>query len=196
MNDLLQVKANFEQKKNSKGFPVRRIPSDKVVYVSDLQNLNKQLKKLFIYWQNNKLINKVLITAYYTEVVAKSNRIQGLLSEKGFNTNDLIVGAKFSKDKEPKHIITYCLSKEALKKNIEQTDEVITILQDKFAGTFSNEQIHSLMQSEIDFSKEAIAKTTFIHCVADAAYLEKFDIELVKEELRDNQIVTLYEKET
>ena len=196
MNDLLQVKANFEQKKNSNGFSVRRIPSNKIVDVSDLQNLNKQLKKLFIYCQNNKLINKVLITAYYTEVVAKSNRIQGLLSEKGFNTNDLIVGAKFSKDKEPKHIITYCLSKEALKKNIEQTDEVITILQEKFDGTFSNEQIHSLMQNEIDFSKEAIAKTTFIHCVADAAYLEKFDIELVKEELRDNQIVTLYETGT
>lgn len=105
MNDLLQVKATFEKKKNSGAYSLRRIPAGKKVNVSHLIELNNQLKDLLSFWQSNKLINKALITAYYTEVVAKSNRIQVLLSEKGITTNDLIVGAKFSKDKDLLHTV-------------------------------------------------------------------------------------------
>lgn len=196
MNDLLQVKATFEQKKNTGGFSLRRIPAGKKVDVSHLMELNNQLKNLLSFWQSNKLINKTLITAYYTEVVAKSNRIQGLLSEKGITTNDLIVGAKFTKDKDPKHIITYCVSKDALKKNIIQIAAAIEVLQNQFNGTFSNDQIQAMTHKEIDIQSELISKTSFIHVVADSVYVEKFDIELEKKELYENQIVTLYETGT
>lgn len=196
MNDLLQVKARFEQKKNSGGYSLRRIPSGKKADVTHLKELNAQLKSLLIYWQENKLIKKALITAHYSEVVAKSNRIHGLLSEKGKNTNDLIVDAKFSNDRNPKHIITYCLTREALQKNIVQIDRVSDILVKYFDGSFTNEQIQALTRKELDFPDEDISRTIFTHIVADSVYVEKFDIELDKKDLTESQIVTLYETGT
>ena len=193
MNDILQIKAEFEQKANAGGFSARRIPSGKVAEISHLKALREQLYSVMQYWQSDTLITKSLVTAYYIDVIAKSNRIQCILNEKGKKTNDLIVGAKFSKDKNPKHIITYCLESKSLISCIKLLDNAIVVLDEVFDGMLTNEQISALTYNELPFNSDIISKTNFINIIADSVYLEKLDIDNDRPDLFENQVVTLYD---
>ena len=193
MNRILQIKAEFEQKSNTGGFSARHIPANKIVEASHLQTLRNELNSVVQYWQENTIINKVLVTAYYIDVIAKSNRIQSLLSEKGKKTNDLIVGAKFSKDKDPKHIITYCMENKSLVESLKMIDEAISILIDDFDGKLTNEQISAIMHNEIPFKSDVMSKNCFINIVADSVYLEKLDVDKDRPELTESQVITLYD---
>ena len=196
MNNVLQLKARFEQKNNSAGGAGRRIPANKVVDVSHLVELRNQLQNILIYWNSKTLIQKALVTAYYIDVIAKSNRIQALLQEKGEKTNDLIVGAKFSKDSNPKHIITYCMSKKAISNSIASINTTIDILQNQFNGKLNNEQISAILHNQIKVDFKDITKSGFINIIADSVYVDHLDVDLSKPTLEESQVVTLYETGT
>lgn len=192
MNDILQIKAPFGQKSKKGGFLVRKIPAGKIATLSHLQDLRNQLNSIYNYWQKNTLIKTALVTVYYIDVIAKSNRIKCLLSEKGKNSNDLIVGAKFSKDRNPKHIITYCLTKDSIKNSLNIIDKAIEIFRHYFGNELTNEQISNIANNIITYTETSVSKTTFIDIVADSVYVEKLDVDVVKPKLSENQVVTLY----
>lgn len=192
MNNLLQLKVQFEQKSNTGGGG-RKLPANKSVTLSHLIDLRNQLKDVSNFWIKETLIQKTLVTVRYIETVAKSNRIQNLLYEKGNETNDLIVGAKFSKDKEPKHIITYCLSRDALIESIYGIESVINIVADKLPEIISNETFQMIDNGGITLDFRGISKSAFKNILVDSFFVEGIEIEFEKPVLEDAQIVTLYD---
>ena len=120
MNNLLQLKGRFEQRSSVNRPGALNLPKNQSVSTSKLQGLLKNLVELQKYWQGQVLLSGALITVYYNKVAAKSNRLQSLLGNSSNVPNKSIVGAKFSLDNSPKHIITHYVSRQILNESVER----------------------------------------------------------------------------
>ena len=76
MNDILQLKGPFEQRRNPNRPGPRNLPAGQTVKVSHLIDLRNQLIDLVEFWKDKTLFSKALVSVHYTDVVAKSNRIK------------------------------------------------------------------------------------------------------------------------
>jgi hypothetical protein len=192
MNSLLQLKGTFEQaSSNSKpGSP--NLPTGKSVKVSQLEILQSNLKELRRFWSRESIVSGALISVYYNKVAAKSNRILGLLSKGSISANSSIVGARFTKEDSPKHIITHYVAMELIDESIERLNKCIEILNKKFNGTISHDIIKKINSKQIAFAPSKIAKTNFLRVIVDAYYVEKFDTLVDQTDLKNQSIITIY----
>ncbi|MBM6678153.1 S8 family peptidase [Faecalicoccus pleomorphus] len=201
MNEILQLKGVFEQKDGMNKPGASNIPKDKYVTVRHLYNLRKNLLDVRNFWKNEKLLIKPLISAYYIDVVAKSNRIKGILESGSKKNNDSIVGAKFTSGDIKKHIITHCVGDKVLIDAIGNIDKVISIIKENFGDSISYNDIEEINNNKYEKIFKAksefdISKTRFVNIVVDAYYLEKFDVERDTSDLQENAIITLYDTGT
>lgn len=98
MNNILQLKGQFQKRKAPSGFGPVNLPKGKSVSVEHVLKLKKQLQDIVLFWSKEKIIKGALVSVHYRKVVAKSNRIQILLSENGKHPNKSIRGQSFQKD--------------------------------------------------------------------------------------------------
>lgn len=192
MNDILQLKGQFEQKKNSSKPGPSNLPKGKCVKAEHLVELREQLIKVQNYWKEDKILTNPLVSVYYTEVVAKSNRIKGLLSKGSRKANTSIVGAKFLDDGLIKHIITHCVTMEIIQESIKRLEECIVILNKEFEGCIKSSDIEDINKKIKKFNYSFIPRSTFVNIVVDAYYVEKFGIELETKDFNEAAIITIY----
>ncbi len=194
MNDILLLKGQFEQKKNSSQIGASNIPKGKKVCVDHLVKLQNNLIKVLTTWDNVTLDINPLVSAYYIDVMAKSNRIKGLLSKGKKTANSCIVGAKFADNIKRKHIITYYISKEIIQESIKKISKAIYIIDHEFKNTSINhDDLELINKNKKQYDYSIIAKTSFTNIIVDAYYLEKFDIEMIEDDSNDNRIVSIYD---
>ena len=170
MNNTLQLKGVFEQKKNDSKPGSPNLPKDKSVKIEQLEKIFDDLIKIDEFWKNQNILPGVLISVYYNKVAAKSNRVQGLLS------NASIKGAKFSNDKSPKHIITHHISSAMLQKSIQDLSVCIKIIREQFNGIVSHNTLEEINAGKIIIRNSLIKKSPFARIIVDTYYVEKFDI--------------------
>ena len=91
MNSILQLKGQFEQHSGTPGGGKRNIPVGGFVESTHILDLINDLYSLQTYWNEHTLIKGALISVYYTSVVAKTNRIRGLLCKGSSDPNDSTV---------------------------------------------------------------------------------------------------------
>lgn len=191
MNDILQLKGHFEQRRNPNRPGPRNLPAGQTVKVSHLIDLRNQLIDLVDFWKDKTLFSKALVSVHYTDVVAKSNRIKDLLSESVNGANDSIVGAKFSEAEDTvRHIITHCVKQETLKKSISDLDICIEIINSQFGGKISVETIEQINKNII--SIEGIPKTKFVSIIVDSHYVDYFGIEKDIDPIENRSVITLF----
>jgi hypothetical protein len=118
LNNLLQLKGQFEQASSKSRPGPPKLPTGKSVKVTQLEFLLSNLIELKGYWEKQRLLPGVLISVCYNKVAAKSNRVQGLLGKGSIKPSESIVGARFSLDGSPKHIITHYISRNILDKSL------------------------------------------------------------------------------
>lgn len=192
MNNLLQLKGSFEQASSNSRPGAPNLPAGKSVEVSQLKKLRKNLVELKKFWSKENIVSGALVSVFYNKVAAKSNRMQGLLSKSNITANSSIVGARFTKDESPKHIITHYVSIEIIDESIERLDRCISLLNEKFNGTITHEVIKKINLKQIPFAPINIAKTNFLKIIVDAFYIEKFDVLVDHIDLKDEAIITIY----
>ena len=192
MNDLLQLKGRFEQSASPNRPGAPNIPAGQSVKISKLQNLLKNLNELQAYWRAQSLLSGALITVHYIKVAAKSNRLQALLGNSSNKPNSSIVGAKFSLDTSPKHLITHYVSQKILNESIQKLTYAITILEHQFSGEITHNTIEKVNKKDIPYSHTTIPKTTFVQIIVDTYYVEKFDVYSEEVTFEDDAIITLY----
>lgn len=191
MNDILQLKGHFEQRRNPNRPGPRNLPAGQTVKVSHLIDLRNQLINLVDFWRDKTLFSKALVSVHYTDVVAKSNRIKDLLSESVNGANDSIVGAKFSETEDTvRHIITHCIKQETLKKSISDLDTCIDIINSQFGGEISVETIEQINRNII--SIEGMPKTKFVSIIVDSYYVDYFGIEKDIDPIENRSVITLF----
>ena len=104
MNEILQLKGKFEGKDANHPGP-SNIPKDKSVSIEHLKNLKEDLINVLNFWKNEKLIIKPLISVYYTDVIAKSNRIKGILENGSKKNNNSIENDKIPNTTVPHRLM-------------------------------------------------------------------------------------------
>lgn len=190
-NNILELRGNpFTQASKSVYGGGIYMNSHVVVTVEYLENLKSQLSKIKEFWKKEpKFFNGILISVYYNKIVAKSNRIVALFKKE--NPDNLIVGAKFNKQKT-KHIITYFMKEKTLADSIEFISNISKILSKHFDGQINSESFKNQeIFKKIIWKEYQISKTTFQQLIADISYIEAFNIDTYKKE-ENNTIVTLY----
>ena len=178
-NAILELKGSYERKGAMPPGPPS-LPKGKLVSANHLEKLRCDLLDCREYWARQQLRIKYLVNARYISTVAKSNRCKRLLAENSDDASDSIVGAKFeqipgSARRNPRHIITYCITPDALDKTIDELDICIGILRmRKYGGSIDSEQLSNIDKAEFDRLGAKISKTAFAQIVRDAYYLVGF----------------------
>ena len=192
MNNILELKGKrFVQadKPGNGGGPAMngRI----IVTCEHISKLESKLQLITRFWElEKKPFQGALISVYYNKIVAKSNRIAGLL--KGANSNFSIVGAKFN-DEKTKHIITYYVGIEDLKQSIALLTKTKQIVESLFENgisktIFDNKEIID----KINFDNFSFTKTAFKQIIADVSYIDEFEVEQSTQQFKDS-IITIYD---
>lgn len=192
MNNLLQLKGVFEQAPNKSQPGLPNLPAGKSVEILKLEKLQKDLEELKKFWSRENIFSGALVSAYYNKVAAKSNRMQGLLATGSITANSSIVGARFSNDESPKHIITHYVSIEIIDESIGRLRKCISILNKEFGGTINHGIIKKIISKQIILPPSNIAKTNFLRVIVDAFYIEKFSVLVGDIDVKDESIITIY----
>jgi len=194
MNDLLHLRGRFEQAKAPNKPPSVSLPRNQSVKADKLHQLREQLTKQYNFWKNEKFIEGALISVYYIKIAAKSNRIQGLLC-KSKSPSLSMVGARFSDDPSPKHIITHYIPLEVLEESIQRLDKALEILLSEFSGTITQEDLLAVKTNKVKLKDREISKTNFMKVIVDAFYVEKFDLYVDSFTKEEQSIITLFRTE-
>lgn len=193
MNDLLQLKGEFFQKKNTNRPGAPNLPNNKSVEIDKLKSLLADLERLNVFWEGEKLIGGALISVKYNVIIAKSRRISGLLTKGAKLANDSIVGARFSDGPKKVHIITHYIDLLLLKESIKRVKNSIALFKQEFGDVISSKDLENIEKRVIDFDSYKIKKTNFMKIIVDSYYIESF---LILESAIDTQtssIVGIYE---
>lgn len=193
MNNILQLKGQFQQQSNLNKVGPPNLPVNGLVESSHLENLKNQLQRILIFWQKNTLIKGALVSVYYKHVVAKSNRIRGLLCKGSSDPNDSIRGSKFDGE-EPmmRHVFTYYIALDILKESISRLEICIDIVNNEYGGKITQDDIEALNAKRKNYKNTGLAKTNFLYVIKDAYYVQKFDIDMNTEGTEDRSIITIY----
>lgn len=193
MNNILQLRGQFQQRKNVNKFGPTNLPKGSKVTAEHVGNMKKQLIQLENYWQKEMTIGGVLISVHYKCIVAKCNRLQILLGEKNSHPNMSIRGAKFideNNEKMKKHVFTYFISFEALRKSIQYLEKCEAVLLKYYNGEITDEDTAIINSGK--YNASIMAKSNFLKVVVDSNFVENFRLDRADERIRDRSIVTIY----
>ena len=192
MNNVLELKGKrFVQASKTNSGGGATMNSKVIVTCEYLRRLIERLKLVRDFWSKEKqLFDGVLVSVFYNKVVAKTNRISGIF--KGTESNAAIVGAKFNQDKT-KHIITYYLERADLDKSIVLLEKANAILRTTFGGEISQKILEDREKmNAIDFNQLGLSKSLFRQIIADASYIDDFDIVWSQKQEKES-IITIYD---
>ncbi|MBK5200921.1 MAG: S8 family peptidase [Spirochaetaceae bacterium] len=194
MNNILTLKGKFFQKKYPSQIGASNIPSKKIITINHLINLRNDLNKILEEWENVYLEINPLVSTYYNDVIAKSNRVKSLLSINGKPASNFIVGAKFTDKLKPKHIITYYISKTIVIESITNIEKSIEIIKKNFNSNFiSHDEIKAVNNNKKRCDFTNLKKTKFVNTIVDSYYVERFDIERENNTSNVGMIVSIYD---
>lgn len=206
MNDLIQLKGTLKDRGNPSSGGGVSLSSNQNVSTKQLEKLYNDLVDVKKEWENKKILNGVLISAYYTRIVPKSKRISKLFSGGSEHSNDYIVGIKFFDSNPKKHIITYYITKEQLDRSINKVYYCKKILDEKFNGIIDDKIINVPKDKEArlkwkeqrekykkEFEGYPISFNSFCTIIVDLSNMLKFDTLDNSDNVNDESIITLYE---
>lgn len=194
MNNILQLKGQFEYHNGKSGGGMRSIPVKGIVESQHLIDLISDLRSLQTYWREHTLIKGALVSVYYTSVVAKSNRIHSLLCRGASDPNVSIRGAKFAGE-EPhiQHVFTYYVDLDIIAETIARLTATKEIVEHDYNGKISHEDIKALNSGHKQYKYQALlSKTNFVNVVVDAFYVQKFSVDFSEIDINEESIITLY----
>ncbi len=196
MNNILQLKGKFYQRKNASGFGPINLPKDSSVTRDHVEKLRKQLQSLEARWQNDHTIGGALVSVHYKRIVPKSSRLQILLGEKNGHPNLSVRGARFEDGVNEenkvvkKHVFTYFISMEALHKSIERLKKCEQILFSYPQNTITDKDTVLINAGKYDDT--IMKKSTFLKVIVDVNFVEEFTLDHVGEQIKEQSIVTIY----
>ena len=195
MNKILKLSGKFSRKTNSATVGAPELPAGKSVDAHKISRFISELRDVVAFWNKQKLGFKPLVSIYYIDVIAKSNRASSVFSSRGTSPNQSVVGAKFTEEKNPKHIITYCVSLLCIEDTIKNLEECERILINEFNGSIDHDVLRQVTGNKTKINSRNLSKTSFAALIKDSYYINRFSIPSLGEEIntRDFQVVSIYD---
>lgn len=194
MNKILNLKGEFEKRKNStnSGFQLPRLNKTEVVSSDKLIKIKNELESCKKYYDKDNLINGLIISVMHTRVIAKSKRLSTYFSNSIDKSNKLIVGVKLNDDKS-KHVITYFISFDDMINCLIKLDKCIDIIENAYDGKISGEMLDEIIDVDYGVLKQyEISKTQFVNFIYSTFYIDKFFIDEFQKNNYKNSIISFY----
>ncbi len=192
MNNVLQIKGQFEQRSNTSTFGPKNLPVNESVKSTHLENLANQLNQILLFWKKETIIKGALVSVHYTGVVAKSNRIDALLSYKRIKPNDTIRGSRFEGVEIQKHVFTHYVPLDVVQESIRRLLVCIEILNNNYNGEISYNDIDKLNNKTVEYTNTELSISNFIQIIIDSYYVERLAIDRSTLNIDNYSIVTIY----
>ncbi|MCL2859358.1 MAG: S8 family peptidase [Oscillospiraceae bacterium] len=194
MNSLIQLKGHLSERRNPSSGGSASLPVGRSVNVDHIKGLKNNLETLYGFWEKNTIIDGALVSVFYNRVVPKSKRIKILLSKNNEESNNSIVGAKFTDTEPPKHIITHFIDIETIKINIIRLEKAIVILDKCYNGIIDNDGLKMLDNFKAEIEQVGISSKSLLNdIIVDTFCVEKFDVLNNSDLLQDQNIITIYD---
>lgn len=192
MNNLLELKGEFNYAPNNTTFGNKNLPTGKSVSATKLLHLADDLQAVLQFWEKETLFDGALVSVYYNRLVPKSRRINTLLKDGSILPNQSVRGAKFGlKGSKNRHIFTHFVSLHSLRNTIKHLQISAKIINENYNGMLTYENIEKLTSTS--YTSKALARTTFVGTAVDAFHVDSFGIEQTRQEFNQDIIVTLYQ---
>ena len=192
MNSILVLKGQLKKQKAPGGFGKPKLSKGKRVSAEHVLKLKEELVKINSYWNKDKTIRGALVSVHYRQVIAKTNRLQILLSENSKHPNESVRGSKFSYENGiQRHVFTYFLSLKSLEKSIDILDRCQKTIETFYSGIICSDDIELINNGKYDGN--IMSKSAFVKTVIDCYYVDYFNIDTGVPNIADGKsIVTVY----
>lgn len=198
MNNILNVKMPFRQETNPQSVVRKNLRKNAETSIEKIDSLIEDLKAVLRYYQDTpKFIKNILIDVNYNDIIAKSRRINELLKPNRKNTNEMVVGARFSDapDGEENHIITYYVDVSTINETIMKLETLKEFISDKFSGTATSKNFNE-PECKIDYTGYSLPKSRLRNLVVDCSVVESFSVpKITSIPDKDSFLITLYKTE-
>ncbi len=198
MNNILHLKGRFEQRANTVQIGPPKLPKGKSVSSEHLKALSKQLRDIYNYWEKHTEIAGALVSVHYRSVVAKSNRLRLLLSADSQAPVSSIRGAKFEWDIAPdgrifqKHVFTHYIQLRTISRAIELLEIAAAIVDGGYRGNINSDDTDKIADDKIYLHQALMPRTNFLKVILDGLYVERFDVDRVKDDIEEESIITIF----
>ena len=194
MNDIIQLQGPMNHRRNSSQPGPSALPQNSSVSSSKIRSLENKLLSVIRFWENESSEITPLVSVEYISIIAKSNRIRTLLSKGSKPSNSFIVGAKFSGESNPKHIITYCIDIDSMRESERKLHIAADIIDSGFNGTISSQELDLITHSK-NRKLNGISKSRFADVVKECYYVDDFFLPSrdVSESIDSSSVVSLYD---
>ena len=195
MNKILKLSGQFSSRGNSATVGAPELPRGKSVDAGKIERLINELREILAFWNRQTLGFKPIVSIYYNDVIAKSNRVGILFSSKGIPANQSIVGAKFTEESNPKHVITHCISVECINNTILNLGKCRDIIVEELHGSIDYNLLKSITDNKTRIKSKTLSKTAFAGIIKDVYHVDRFDLPMrdTAREIKDAQIVSIYD---
>lgn len=200
MNNLLDVKVRYNHEKRTGGVILVNLRKDGETTVGKIQQLQENLRAIVRYYESTpKYLKGYLIDVHYNDIIAKSKRISELLRPSGKQTNDIVVGARFSyaSEGQENHIITYYVDKETIDRTIEKLEEIKRFLVEKLDGKAVAENFNEIKGKQNDLDYEGYSsKNNIRNMIVDCSVVEFMSVPNVTADTeRESFLLTFFQTE-
>ena len=195
INNVLKLKGTYYSKNNEqRGGPIN-LPASSFLDCKKITNLINDLVVLKNYWKDKKLISGFLVNVKYVRVIPKSSRITVLLSEKGTDINEQIVGAIF--EQQCHKITYYLLKKDVIDESIRMLNNLLDVCKEKYNGIIECRNFNILPgeKDNNDYSAFKYGKTKFRKLVVECNSIESISYPVYDIKEKTNSIVSFYKTE-
>ncbi len=192
MNNLLKIKLAFKSEPNLSGGGARNLNKTRTTKSSSISHLIEDLLRIEAFFKDNPFIKKILVDAYYNDIISKSGRMRSLLVNAG-DCSDYIVGARFSDDEpgKEKHIITYYITNEDIHSAIKKLKDAESLIYEQLDGEATALNFDS-KDKKIVYSRYETPKSKLRDVIIDCSAIEKFDVPNAVSEMNKEQIIVTF----
>lgn len=197
-NQILYFHKDFEYRKGKGGGGSPQLKED--VTSEHLEKLKKELEDLLVHWQQEQ--NKIpgaLINICYKKIISKSSRLKAILSIKEKDLENAIVGARYFIDEKTntqKHIFTYYIDLQCLKKSIKNLSSLILCIKAKAISRINAELLKELKLQKDFLNLYNLSWSVVNNICCDASLIESFAYLPVDSKIQGNSLISLYDLQT
>ena len=203
MNKVLSLKGTFQSQKHPRAVVMSNLPSGRTVSSEQMRRIGMQLKEVLEKWEKDTLLDSCLVSVHYDRIIPKSKRISHIL-KCGVEPNINIVGVRFeditgsnsSVEFNKRHVFTYNVTHQTLKKSIKEVLLCANIADNYFAGNITQQIVSDINSGKYNFNtikkNVGVSKSVFAGIVVDCDVIHHIEVDEYKEQIEDESLISLF----
>ena len=150
MNSLIRLTGDFQTARGSRP-GAATLPAKGTVTAEKISYIRKSLETVLSKWPEDAIIEDILVSVEYRQIVAKSNRIREMLNGGKDQEPELSIrGARYLdfNGNHPRHLMTHYVPETTVRSTIDKLRECERIVFDHFDGLMNADKMIDLVKND------------------------------------------------